>query len=383
MKNSPLGTLWRSLPFRVVLFFPLILFQHSQPVTFQYVEVDPLVAGDCKAVGDMDGDGYPDLVVGGMPGEKLNWYRNPDWRRTMIATPSNEFTTDCSLADMDGDGDLDIVVPDGNSGDNLHWFQNPRPSGDPAYGGSWTRHTIGSIGDWGKDVKIADFDKDGWPDVATRGQGDAMIFFQTGSNSWTKVVLNVSNLGSEGLGLGDVDGDNHPDLVVQGGWLKNPGGAAARTAGNWLEYPIGQVDSSFKAVVADINGDGKKDVVFSSSEGTDDVAWWSYGSAGPTGPWSKHLIVQGLDRTHTLQVADMDGDGYLDVVTAQMHTSVEREVAVWFNQDRKGTSWRKQVVATTGLHNGQVADINRDNRPDIFGANWTGNPPVKLWLNRP
>jgi hypothetical protein len=95
------------------------------------------------------------------------------------------------------------------------------------------------------------------------------------------------------------------------------------------------------------------------------------------------MIVTSLERSHTLQAADMDGDGDLDVITAQMHTSAAREVVVWFNLDRQGTLWRKQVVAATGLHNGQVADVNRDGRPDIFGANWTGNPPVKLWFNFP
>ncbi len=382
MKKAPFGKIWHSLPLGMFLFLPLIFFQGDQKVQFQYVEVDPLVAGDCKAAGDLDGDGYPDLVVGGMPGEKLSWYRNPNWGRTVIATPATEFTTDCSLGDLDGDGDLDIIVPDGNSGNNLFWFQNPEPNGNPANGPSWVRHTVGSVGDWGKDVKVADFDQDGRLDIATRGHGEALVFFQTAPNTWTRVVLNVSRLGEEGLGLGDVDGDGKPDLVVRGAWLKNPGGPSART-GNWPEHAIGLVDASYKAVVADIDGDGKNEVVFCSSEGTDDVAWWKYGPAGPTGPWRKNVIVPNLERSHTLQVADMDGDGDLDVITAQMHTSVAREVIVWFNLDRRGTLWRRQAVAASGLHNGQVADVNRDGRPDIFGANWTGYPPVQLWLNFP
>jgi len=280
-----------------VLFLMLFLIGCSRPaaaaVLFQYVEVDSAVAGDCKAAGDLDGDGYPDLVGGGMPGEKLNWYKYPNWNRTVIAVPDNEFTTDCALGDVDGDGDLDIVVPDGNGTNNLLWFRNPRPSGDPADGSKWTRQVIGTVGDWGKDIKLADFDGNLLMDVATRSGSEILIFFQTGANVWTQVVLNASRHGSEGLGLGDIDGDGKMDLVVQGAWLKNPGGANARTASLWSEHVIGPADDSFKAVVADIDGDGKKDVIFSSSEGTADLNWWTSATtaagiySGPTGPASR------------------------------------------------------------------------------------------------
>jgi hypothetical protein len=355
----------------------------SNGAVFQSLVVDPDLAGDCKAVGDIDGDGYPDLVVGGMPNEKLNWYRYPNWVKTIIATPAMEFTTDCSMGDVDGDGDLDIIVPDGNLPDNLLWFENPRPGGDPSNGANWIRRIIGSVGDYGKDVKPADFDQDGRLDVATRGHQAAMIFFQTAPNVWSKVLLNVSNLGSEGLGLGDINKDGHMDLVVKGAWLRNPGGLNARSAGNWTEYPVGQTDASFKALVADLNGDTQPDIVFSSSENTADLAWWRYGPGGPTGSWTRQTIVQDLEKAHTLQAADMDNDGDLDIITAQMHTSQNKEVMVWYNLNGQGTAWQKQVLGTGGLHNGQVADIGNDGRMDIFGANWTGYPPVRLWRNLP
>ncbi len=351
-------------------------------IPFTYLEVDSTIAGDCKAVGDIDGDGQKDLVIGGMPGEKLNWYRYPNWNKTVIATPTNEFTTDCALGDVDGDTDLDIIVPDGDSGNNLVWFANPRPGGNPAVGSQWIRRQIGSIGSWGKDIRVSDFDSDGRLDVATRKDDQAMIFFQTAANTWTKMTFTGVDTGHEGMAMGDIDQDGGQDLVLHGVWVRNPGGLTARTPSEWKQYQIGPADSDFKALVVDLNKDGKMDVLFSSSENTADVNWWTPVGSSPTDSWAKQTIYPSLEKGHTLQVADMNQDGSLDVVLAQMHTSYDGEIFIMINQDGKATQWEKLFVGNGGLHNGVVADIGNDGDYDIFGANWTGNPPVKLWLNR-
>jgi FG-GAP-like repeat len=349
--------------------------------SFNSTVIDADNSGDCKAAGDIDGDQMPDLVVGGMPAEGLSWYHYPTWRKTLIARPSQEFTTDCALGDVDADGVLDIVVPDGESGDNLKWFRNPAPAGDPFAAEQWQVHTIGQIGGWGKDVHLADFDGDGRLDVATRHHGAIMIFFQDPTNAWSRQPLPATSLGGEGLGSGDIDGDGAVDLVISGAWLRNPGGASARTADLWTELAIGEAPGNFKALIADLDGDGAMDVAFSSSEDTADVQWWSQPSE-PGGSWSGHVAVENFERGHTLRAADMDNDGDLDLVLAHMHTAATHEVLVLENVDGRATRWLKHVIDTTGLHNGVVADIDNDSDMDIFGANWVGNPPVRLWVNR-
>ncbi len=354
-------------------------------IPFELVTVDGSMAGDVKMVGDIDGDSNPDLVIGGKASqnEDLSWYLYPGWTKTVIDSASNEFTTDGELGDVDGDNDLDIVVPDGSGADNLVWYENPRPGGDPAVGSQWTRHEVGTIGSWGKDVELADFDQNGQLDIATRSNSTAMIFFQTGPNVWVTANLTVSGLGNEGMASGDIDDDLDTDLVFQGVWLRNPGGNDAQTPGNWSEHAIGSAPSAFKSLVVDLDGNNKADVLFSSSESTADVEWWTPVTADPTGPWTSELIAASVEKAHTLQAADMDKDGDLDVVVGQMHTaSGPQEIFVMVNSDGQATTWSKEVVGTGGIHNGVVADIGSDGDFDIYGANWTGNPPLRLWENK-
>jgi hypothetical protein len=343
------------------------------------------IAGDVKLCGDIDLDGTNDIVVAGGPAEGLSFFHFPSWWQTRIATPTVEFTTDGALGDVDGDGDLDIVVPDGPSGVNLWWFENPtRPGGDPFVGSSWRQHAIGAIGSWGKDVELADFDGDGRLDVATRQTYAVLLFLQTAPWQWTSVAVPVASIGDEGLLAVDLDGDADHDLVVRGAWLANPGGALALDPGRWRERaidPSGAVSPTFKVAAGDLDGDGAVDLLFSSSEGLADVAWYRH-AGDPTGAWQRRVIAPSVFRAHTLEVADLDADGAADVVVGQMHTSTERELVVHYNADRRGTAWSAQVVDRgAGIHNGVVADIGGDGDLDIVGANWTGNPPLRLWEN--
>lgn len=339
-------------------------------IPFEYKVIDTDMSGDCKMLGDIDGDGYQDIMVAGY---QMYCYIYPNWTKTLIANCNTEFTTDADLGDIDGDNDLDVVIPDGKGLNNLLWFENSLSEEDPTFH-SWNVHVIGSIGDWGKDIELDDYDGDNRLDVATRSQTDAYIFFQNGSDTWDRVhIYNIG--GGEGMGSGDVDSDGDRDLVLNGYWLENPRPGGNPSEDTWLKHDIDSMYKTIKALVVDINDDGKNEIFFSNSEGDGEVRW--YEATDPkNGPWIRHDI-DNLNKCHTLQAADMDLDGDLDIIVSEMFENV-----IVFLNKGNGLSWYKQVLGPRGIHNGVVGDIGNDGDIDVVGAMYIGHSPVNMWENK-
>jgi hypothetical protein len=77
----------------------------------------------------------------------------------------------------------------------------------------------------------------------------------------------------------------------------------------------------------------------------------------------------------------LDGDGVLDVATAEMHQGADPDEVLAYLNEAKGLTWKKQVIAGTGSHNLRLVDVGGDGDLDIFGANWSATTQVDLWEN--
>lgn len=365
--------------------YSLLIQPVNADVSFEHVLLDSNGPSPMhtKTAGDLSGDGYADLLVAGTNGQ-IVWYQYPNWTKHTI-TSSGGWSTDAEIADIDGDGDQDLVVSDWYNAQNIVWFENT--AGD---GSNWLKHIIGTPR--AHDIEVADLDGDGDLDIVTRQQstgagagGHIELWRQNSPTNWTHRTFSFPSVSSgEGLTLTDLNGDTLPDVLIASYWYENTGDIIS---GNWIEHQFSNTynwSRSF-AVAGDVNGDGRLDIVMTPSEESNEFyrTSWFEGPVQPGGIYTEHVIDSNVEAvTHSLALADIDLDGDLDVVTAEMHQGGDPdEVRVYYNNNA-GSSFTKQVVATGGSHSIRVLDVGNDGDYDIFGANWQGSNAVSLWENK-
>ncbi|HXU81777.1 MAG TPA: VCBS repeat-containing protein [Polyangia bacterium] len=321
------------------------------------------------SLGDLDGDGDLDIVLA--KGRHwpltdlvlLNDGKGGFAQRHPVSARADRSYA-AALADLDGDGDLDLVVGNDAPDEKLIYTNDGR--GHFSLAG-----TFGSR-DWPtRNVTVADLDGDRRPDLvianrsadprgATAPAGN-QVCLNDGRGRFPACRL-LSPESATTIAAGDMDGDGAIDLVVphrDGGQsyvLYNDG------RGNFRRrLPFGPPDAATRAVaLGDLDGDGRLDIVVGHGPGGAAVHFNGKGGFAPA-----RRIGEGVGTPYALATADLDGDGEIDVVVGN-----ERGPgALLFNRGRG----RRFEVFSLGDGKGSVygvavGDVDRDGHPDVVAA---------------
>jgi formylglycine-generating enzyme required for sulfatase activity len=207
------------------------------------------------------------------------------------------------------------------------------------------------------------------------------LSYGSASIAWTKQTIDGDSAAAVYVYAADVDGDSDVDVLGAGAgevaWWRNDGSDNTIT---WTKQIVAAgLEEATSVVAADLDGDGDIDVL-GTDAASDRVIWWqNEGPVGDDPAWVEHLIADGFRYSQTLDAADLDGDGDFDVVAGSRH---DNQVAWWRNDGGRPLAWTKQVIQTAfdWPHWVHVADIDGDGRLDVLGAAYWDNTVV-WWRN--
>ena len=339
--------------------------------------MDPDLSGATSVkAADINGDGVLDLIATGFSGNRVAWYERSGatWTRHTISLIGGGPT---EVLDFDHDGDMDIVVA-AEGRNELWWFENM--VGD---GSDWTPRMIESAIGRPMDLAVADVDGDGDPDIVAGRYDDDLVSWWENEHSHRRflatdqVPIRGGLADPRAVEVADLNGDGLLD-VVTGLWTGDAVTAYLQlTPTLWLENSVGTgFDSARDVSVGDINGDGFPDIVGAAVYG-DAIKWWQNdGSALPS--WTERTVLAGYNGAHRAVPVDMDGDGDLDLAVA----AFDGDNVSWVENDNGiGSSWTQHSLAfLNGAFDIVVGDFNDDGRPDIAATGYEDDA-IEAYLN--
>jgi hypothetical protein len=360
---------------RIICLFAALPLLAAPPARFtEHTIATGLTGGYQVVVADLNHDGRPDVIAlaSGLP--ELVWYENPTWERHVIAG-NQAGMINCAVMGADSEGIPEIVLASGFSMQpkkSAGVVSVLRHNGDPR--NLWTvteidripashRLRAADIDGSGKRVAINEALAAAGAEAPDYRGAPPLVFYRQGE--WRRQPIIPQNSGLvHGIYIIDWDGDEREEILTAG--FEGIHLFKLAKDGKWTRTEIAKGDPSPwpKSGSSDIAvGKLGKERFLAAIEpwhGNQVAVYRRSGAA-----WQRFVIDSSLVDGHTIQTADLNGDGRDEVIAG--YRGQGHSVYIYYAEDAAGTRWTKHVLDQGGMGAAAcaVADLNGDGRPDI------------------
>jgi hypothetical protein len=311
--------------------------------------------------------------------QNLFWYENPGWERHRLAPERDlHLCVGGDTGDITGEGLVDLVVGQGYGRGDVYWYEQPANPREP-----WTQHLVTDAFEKYHDIAVADVDDDGDVEVVGISQDAGVVFYfdvpdEPRDGPWSREHLTVvdRDLSVEGLAVTDVDGDGRTELLAGTNVYHPP----ERPSDEWRREDVATGWDYTRLAAADLDGDGDREIVYAEGDsptyGTHParVAWFD------PPDWEPHVLRDDLFCPHSLAVGDVTGNGWPDVYVGEMGLGENDDPKQLLFENQGGGRFRERVlVRGIPTHEARLVDVDGNGVPDIVGKSYAPDIHVDVW----
>ncbi len=274
--------------------------------------------------GDIDLDGDTDIIAALYAADQISWWENDGnqvFQQHIIANQFDGAHT-VELCDLDQDGDIDVLCcefDNSEASSEVAWWENDGQQ-------NWTKHVVSSRFQQATFVYGADMDNDGDNDLIACGElnGEVVWWENNGQQEWTEFIIDDSFSMAHTILPRDFDKDGDLDILAHACMSSRQAWYENRGSGEFIKHDMENLGGAIWLEMGDFDLDGDQDLVGTGMTAPNLICYENNGRMELSGEWINGAIASGF----ALNVGDLDGDYDLDIVAIGFNSN---SLAWWEN----------------------------------------------------